>query len=58
MNVLKGYLTYSLAGLAVAFSLLNLASGVLGFEAFIDNQQALSILWSGLAIFGIRRAVG
>jgi len=50
-NFMKGYLTYVLAGLMVAL-------GVLGFlTGMIDHEQALTMIWAGLAVFGLRRAI-
>lgn len=51
MNILKGKLSYTLAALAVL-------GGVAGyFLNFIDGQTAIGMIWGGLAVFGIRRAV-
>lgn len=51
MNFLKGKLSYILAALAI----LGAGSGyVLGF---ITGEQALTMIWAGLGLFGIRRAI-
>ena len=49
--MMKGYLTYTLAGLAI------LGGGEGWFLGFIDAQQALAMVWAGLSVFGLRRAV-
>ena len=49
--MLKGKLSYTLAGLAV---LGGAASYLLGY---IEGDTAISMIWSGLAVFGIRRAI-
>ena len=49
--MLKGKLTYILSTLAI----LGGAAGYL--LAFIDAQTAITMIWSGLAAFGIRRAL-
>lgn len=51
MNILEGKLSYILAALAI----IGAASGfVLGI---IDAEQATGMIWAGLALFGIRRAL-
>lgn len=51
MNFMKGYLTYALAAVIIAAS-------VAGFVTkIVDLETALGMLWAGLAVFGIRRAV-
>jgi len=51
MNVYKGYLTYTLALLAVAW-------GVAGWVLnWVDQMTALEVIWLGLAVFGVRRAL-
>lgn len=51
MNILKGYLTYILAALAIL-------GGVAGYiNGTVDTATATTIIWSGLVVFGIRRAV-
>lgn len=49
--MLKGYLTYILAALAVLGAI---AGYVLGF---IPGETAVTMAWAGLAAFGIRRAI-
>lgn len=51
MNLLKGKLTYLLAGLAVITGLLGLV-----FQT-MDMETATAVIWSGLVVFGIRRAI-
>ena len=51
MKLGKGYLTYTMAVLAV---LGGIASWYMGY---VDQQTALIMIWGGLSIFGIRRAV-
>lgn len=48
----KGYLTYTMAALAILWGLYGWYSG------WIDQQTALTAIWGGLAVFGIRRAIG
>lgn len=50
-KILKGKLSYILATFAVLGAV---AGYVLGI---IDGEQALQMGWSGLALFGIRRAL-
>ena len=57
MKVFKGYLTYSLAGIAIIFAILSLVSGFFGFAEFVDQPTAVGILWAGFAVFGVRRAI-
>jgi membrane protein implicated in regulation of membrane protease activity len=48
---MSGYLTYSLAVAAILW-------GVTGFLfGWTDTQTAMQAIWSGLAAFGLRRAV-
>ena len=48
---MRGYLTYTLAALAVAW-------GAVGFfMGWTDTATAMSAIWTGLAAFGLRRAV-
>ena len=50
-NILKGKLTYTMAGLAIAW-------GVIGFLAgWSDGETSMAAIWAGLAVFGIRRAM-
>jgi hypothetical protein len=52
MTILKGYLTYILAALTI----LGAGSGyVLGV---VDGEHAAAMVWAGLALFGVRRAIG
>lgn len=51
MTTMKGYLTYTLA----AFAVLGGVSGYL--LGFIEGDNAMFMIWGGLAIFGIRRAM-
>lgn len=51
VNVYKGKLTYTLAGIAILWA-------VVGYLFFnLEPSVALEILWAGLAAFGLRRAV-
>ena len=51
MTILKGKLTYVLAGLAIAW-------GVVGYiTGWTDQATALNTVWIGLAAFGLRRAM-
>lgn len=52
MSILKGKLTYLLSGIAVLFGLASLATG-----QFVEQDKAIEIVWTGLAVFGIRRAI-
>ena len=51
MNLGKGYLTYGMAVLAIVYGA---GSLVLGFG---DQDTSLVVLWSGLSLFGVRRAI-
>ena len=48
---MSGYLTYIMAGLAV------IGAGAGYLLGIIDAQQALAMVWAGLSLFGVRRAV-
>lgn len=51
MNLFKGKLTYAMAVVAIVW-------GVVGYLAnWIDSDTAIKVLWGGLTVFGIRRAV-
>ena len=51
MNIAKGYLTYGMAFIAVIY-------GVGGFVmGWHDAVTAQTIVWTGLAVFGLRRAI-
>lgn len=51
MNILKGKLSYLLALLAV------IGAGAGYVLGLITAEQAVSMIWGGLALFGIRRAM-
>ena len=51
MNILKGKLSYILASLAIIGGIASLIGG------FADQQIAVAMIWSGLAVFGIRQAL-
>ena len=51
VNIGKGYLSYTLAGLAVIGAIAGALMGYIAWDA------ALTMIWAGLAVFGIRRAV-
>lgn len=51
--MLQGKLSYTLATIAVLFGVMSLVSGL-----FVTNSQALEIIWAGLSVFGLRRAIG
>lgn len=51
INIGKGYLSYTLAALAVLGAIAGWFMGTL------DTPAALTMGWAGLAVFGIRRAV-
>lgn len=51
MNILKGKFSYILSALAV------LGAGAGYVMGFIDGETAIAVLWAGLAVFGIRRAM-
>lgn len=51
MNLLRGKLTYLLAGFAVLWSITGWLFG------WIEGDKAMEILWIGLTAFGIRRAI-
>jgi hypothetical protein len=51
MNFAKGYLTYALSALAVI-------GGISGYLiGIVSEEQAIGMVWAGLATFGIRRAM-
>lgn len=52
MNLFRGYLTYAMAAIAVIFGLWNVVA-----ETYVDRTTGLAVLWAGLAVFGIRRAI-
>lgn len=50
-TILKGKLTYILAALAVI-------GGVAGYALnIVDSATATTMVWGGLAVYGIRRAL-
>lgn len=51
MNFLKGYLSYLLAALAVITGVAGGSTGLL------DQGTAIAVVWAGLAVFGLRRAI-
>lgn len=51
MNIAKGYLSYTLALLAIL-------GGIAGwYMGTVDQGTALTMIWGGLAMFGLRRAI-
>ena len=52
MNFLKGYLTYLMAAVAVVFGIYCLITGT-----YLQNIEAMGMIWAGLGLFGIRRAI-
>jgi len=51
LTLFKGKLTYTLAVLAILYAIVGYLLG------WINNETALGIVWTGLAVFGIRRAI-
>lgn len=51
MTMFKGYLTYTLAAIAVA------GAGAGYLLGILDAEHALTMAYAGLALFGIRRAI-
>lgn len=51
LNIGKGYLSYTLAVLAI------LGAGAGYLMGSIDASTAIAMAWAGLAVFGVRRAV-
>ena len=52
MELGKGYLSYTLAMITVL-------GGCTGYlMGTIDASVALTMIWAGLAVFGLRRAIG
>lgn len=51
INLGKGYLSYTLAGLSIIGAIAGFLTGSL------DAEHAIGMIWAGLALFGIRRAV-
>ena len=51
MNILKGKLTYLMALLAILW-------GVTGYLMnWVSGGTALQVIWGGLTVFGLRRAI-
>ena len=51
MNILKGKLTYLMALLAILW-------GVTGYLMnWVSGETALQVIWGGLTVFGLRRAI-
>ena len=48
---MKGYLTYALAFLAIVWGVVG------GLFGWVEWATALPVIWTGLAAFGIRRAI-
>ena len=48
----KGYLTYAMAVVAIVYGLYDLVVG-----KNLDQESALTVIWVGLTVFGIRRAM-
>ena len=51
MNIFKGYLTYTLSALTVLGGIAGIITGA------IDQATGIDMIWAGLALFGIRRAL-
>lgn len=51
MTFLKGKFTYIMAGVAVLYGAYAYSSGML------DHETSLQIIWAGLTVFGVRRAI-
>lgn len=51
LNILKGKLTYLMAAIAIIYGIYALSTGS------ISQAAGWEIIWSGLVIFGIRRAI-
>ena len=51
MKLGKGYLTYTMAGLAVVGAIAGYFMGI------VDEKTATVMIWGGLSVFGIRRAI-
>ena len=49
--MLKGKLSYILAILAIV------GAGAGYILGFVDTETAIGIVWAGLALFGVRRAI-
>jgi len=52
MNLLKGYLTYIMAAVAVLFGIYAMVT-----NTYMGQAEALATVWAGLTVFGIRRAM-
>ena len=51
-TIFKGRLTYAMALVAILW-------GAVGwYFQYTDQQTAMNAIWAGLAVFGIRRAIG
>lgn len=51
MNLLKGKLSYILSALAIV------GAGAGYFLGIVEAESAISTVWAGLALFGVRRAI-
>lgn len=51
INLGKGRLSYFLSVIAVLWGIIGLIAG------WIEAEQAIAVIYTGLAIFGIRRAI-
>ena len=51
MGIGQGYLTYTMAAIAVIWGLIG------WYMQWIEQTTALEIIWGGLTVFGIRRAI-
>ena len=50
MNLLKGYLTYLMAGIALVYGIYEVSTG--------NQTSGMEAVWAGLGLFGVRRAIG
>ena len=51
MSILKGKLTYLMALVAILW-------GIIGYLAnWVRGETALEVIWGGLTVFGLRRAI-
>ena len=50
-NIFKGKLSYTLALLAIV------GAGAGWYLGIVDKQTAIEMIWAGLGLYGIRRAI-
>ena len=51
INIGQGRLSYALSGLAILWGIVGLIAG------WLELEVAITVIYAGLAVFGIRRAI-